>query len=99
LLRHPSALSYRIDTVPPVPPVLAFIQRHARLDDRDAYSTLNMGAGFALFVDASDASRTVDVAQRVGVGARIAGRVHAGPKELRIEPLGLRFDDHDLQLR
>ena len=99
LLRHPSALSYRIDALPPVPPVLAFIQRHAHLDDREAYSTLNMGAGFALFVDASDASRTVDVAQRTGIGARIAGHVQAGPKELRIEQLGLRFDDHDLQLR
>jgi phosphoribosylformylglycinamidine cyclo-ligase len=35
----------------------------------------------------------------VGIGARIAGSVYAGPKELVIEPLGLRFDDADLQLR
>jgi len=99
LLRHPGAFSYRIDRIPEVPPVLAFIQRHAHLDDRAAYSTLNMGAGFALFVAASDAARTVEVAQRAGIGARIAGSVQAGSKELLIEPLGLRFDDHDLQLR
>jgi len=99
LLRHPGHLSYRIHTLPPVPPVLAFVQRHAQLGDREAYSTLNMGAGFALFVAAEDAARTVEVAQHAGIGARIAGSVHAGAKELLIEPLGLRFDDADLQLR
>jgi phosphoribosylformylglycinamidine cyclo-ligase len=99
LLRHAAPLSYRIHTVPAVPPVLAFIQRHAQLNDREAYSTLNMGAGFALFVAAGDAARTVEVAQRCGIGARIAGNVGAGPKELVIEPLGVRFSDDDLQLR
>src|SRR6218665_1934581 len=52
LLRHPSALTYRIHTLPPKTPVLAFIQQQAGQDDREAYSTLNMGAGFAIFVKA-----------------------------------------------
>ena len=99
LLRHASALTYRIHTVPPVPPVLAFIRQHAGHDEREAYSTLNMGAGFALFVDAKDAERTVAVAQAQGVGARVAGVVEAGPKQLIIEPLGLTFGDDALQLR
>jgi len=58
-----------------------------------------MGAGFALFVAAADAERTVETAQQLGIGACIAGGVHAGSKELLIEPLALRFDDGDLQLR
>ncbi|HEX6721845.1 MAG TPA: AIR synthase related protein [Burkholderiaceae bacterium] len=99
LLRHPGTFSYQIHSVPDVPPVLAFIQRHAQLDDREAYSTLNMGAGFALFVAERDAQRTVEVAQGLGVGARVAGHVVAGRKELVIEPLGLRFDGGDLRLR
>lgn len=99
LLRHPSACTYRVHTVPEVPPVLRFIQQHCGLDDREAYSTLNMGAGFALFVASADAQRTVEVARASGVGARIAGTVEAGPKQLLIEPLGLRFGDDDLQLR
>ena len=52
LMRHPAAFTYRIDALPPVPPVLQFIQRHAAIDDREAYGNLNMGAGFALFVAA-----------------------------------------------
>jgi phosphoribosylformylglycinamidine cyclo-ligase len=49
LLRH-RALTYRIHTVPPVPPVLRFMPAAAGRgqDDREAYGTLNMGAGFAL---------------------------------------------------
>ena len=99
LLRHPSTLTYRIHTLPPVPAVLRFIQTHTQQDDREAYSTLNMGAGFALFVAADDAQRCVEVAQAQGIGARIAGVVEAGPKRLLIEPLDIVFGDDALQLR
>ncbi|MCK7497696.1 MAG: hypothetical protein MZW92_48140 [Comamonadaceae bacterium] len=93
LLRHPARLTYRIHTLPPVPPVLRFIQQHAGIDDREAYGTLNMGAGFALFVAAgrgrarawrSRAAQGVD-----GLGRRRASR--PAPKQLLIEPLGLAF--------
>ena len=99
LLRHPRELGYRIHTVPPVPPVLRFIQAQAGQDDAEAYGTLNMGAGFALFVPAADAERTVAVARSVGVPAWVAGEVQAGPKQLLIEPLGIRFGGDELALR
>ena len=99
LLRHPKAFTYRITAVPPVPPVLKFIQAHAKQDDREAYSTLNMGAGFALFLPAAQAAQAYQVAEDLGIGACIAGRVESGPKQLLIEPLGIRFGDDDLQLR
>ncbi len=99
LLRHAKTLTYRIHTLPPMPPVLSFIQQQARQDDEEAYGTLNMGAGFALFVAAADAERTVQVAQAQGVGARVAGTVEAGAKQLLIEPLGLRYGGDALQLR
>jgi phosphoribosylformylglycinamidine cyclo-ligase len=99
LLRHPAVHTYRIHTVPPVPPVLKFIQEHAQQNNLEAYSTLNMGAGFALFVKAADALKTVEVARALGVGAWLAGEIHAGPKKLLIEPLGIEFGDDALQLR
>jgi phosphoribosylformylglycinamidine cyclo-ligase len=99
LLRHPSALTYRITKVPPVPPVLAFIQQHAGQDDAEAYGTLNMGAGFALFVAAADAEATVAVARAQGVDAWVAGHVESGPKRLLIEPLGVSWGEDALQLR
>lgn len=99
LLRHPAALTYRIHSVPEVTPVLRFIQQQANQDDREAYSTLNMGAGFALFVKAADAERTVEIARAQGIHALVAGTVEAGPKKLLIEPLGIEFGDDALQLR
>lgn len=99
LLRHPSSLTYRIHTVPPKTPVLAFIQKEAGQDDREAYSTLNMGAGFAIFVKAEDAERTAQVARDCGIEAWVAGTVEAGEKQLLIEPLGIRFSEDDLALR
>jgi len=99
LLRHPKPLRYRVHTLPEVPPVLTFIQRHAQQDDSEAYGTLNMGAGFALFVPSDQAKRAVDISAANGVAATLAGVVEAGEKELLIEPLGLRFAADDLQLR
>ena len=99
LLRHPKTLAYRIHTVPPVPSVLRTIQQLAQHDDAEAYGTFNMGAGFALFVPASDAERTVAVARACGVAAWVAGAVEAGEKQLVIEPLGVTFGGDALQLR
>jgi phosphoribosylformylglycinamidine cyclo-ligase len=99
LLRHPRPFTYRVHTVPPVPPVLEFIARHAGHDAAQAYGTLNMGAGFALFVPAQAAVRAVAVAEGCGVAAWVAGRVEEGPKRLVVEPLSLQFDADALALR
>jgi phosphoribosylformylglycinamidine cyclo-ligase len=99
LLRHPKALTYRVHTLPPVPPVLRFLQQQAGMDDAEAYGTLNMGAGFALFVHADDAERAVAVARAQGIAAWVAGRVESGPKQLFIEPLGVHWGAGELQLR
>jgi phosphoribosylformylglycinamidine cyclo-ligase len=73
LLRHPGRFTYRIHTVPPVPPVLSFIQQQAGQDDREAYGTLNMGAGFALFVPPTTPSARWRWRGLQGV-ARLGGR-------------------------
>lgn len=99
LLRHPKALTYRIHTLPPKTAVLDFMQRECGLDDREAYSTLNMGAGFAIFVKAADAQRTAEIARACGIDAWVAGTVEAGEKQLLIEPLAIRFGADDLALR
>ena len=99
LLRHPGQFTYRIHTVPPVTPVLKFMQEHAKQDDREAYSTLNMGAGFAIFVPAEQAAKVVEISKACGIDAWVAGQLEEGEKQLLIEPLNIRFSDDDLQLR
>ena len=99
LMRHRGDFVYRIHTLPDVPPVLKFIQTEAKMSDRDAYGTFNMGAGFALFVAAEDAERTAAAARKTGVDAWVAGTVEAGDKKLIIEPLGIEYEGDELGLR
>ena len=94
LLRHPAEHRYRIHTVPEVTPVLKFIQQHAHQDDREAYSTLNMGAGFAIFVR----GRRRAAHRRGRAGARHRGaRCRAGRS--RSEGTADRAAGHPLRQR
>jgi phosphoribosylformylglycinamidine cyclo-ligase len=99
LMRHPAAFTYRIHTLQPVPPVLRFIQQHAGLSDAEAYGTLNMGAGFALFLEAAQAGRAVALAAGCGLKAWVAGTVEAGAKQVVIEPLEVSFGGEQLTVR
>jgi phosphoribosylformylglycinamidine cyclo-ligase len=99
VMRHPGAFTYRFNNVGAVPPVLTYLQRAARMTDAEAYGTFNMGAGFALYVAAADAEKTVAVARKAGVHAWIAGAVEAGPKSVVIDPIGVTFTDADMHLR
>ena len=99
LMRHPKALTYRITAVPDKTAILAYIQKACQMDDHEAYGTLNMGAGFALYLPADQAERAVEVARSVGIDALVAGRVEEGPKRVVIEPLGVEFSGEELQLR
>ena len=99
LMRHRAEFTYRIRRLPEVPAVLSFLRREAALDARTAYATFNMGAGFAVFVPAEDAERTVAVARKAGVESWVAGSVEAGPRKLVIEPLEVEYDGSELGVR
>ena len=99
LMRHPGDFTYRMHTLPPVPRVLEFMQREGRLDAREAYGSLNMGAGFALFLPPDKAAAAIAAARSVGIEAWNAGVVEPGPKQVVIEPLNLGFAADELQLR
>ncbi len=99
LMRHPAELKYRVRRIPPVPPVLEFLQAQGGMSARDAYGTFNMGAGFALFVARADVAATIAAAGRAGLAAWHAGDVETGAKSLVLEPLGVEYAASDLHLR
>lgn len=98
LMRPNKELSYRVERLPPVPPVLSFLVEHAGLDPQAAYSTFNMGCGFALYCAGGDGERIVDIATGLGLEALVAGRVEPGPRQVLLEPLGVRFASDRLEL-
>ena len=99
LMRHPGAFTYRMHTVPPVPAVLRFLQREGALADSEAYGSLNMGAGFALFLAPQQVDAALAAARCAGIDAWAAGVVEAGPRRVIIDPLGLEYGAHELALR
>jgi phosphoribosylformylglycinamidine cyclo-ligase len=99
LMRHTGEFTYRMHSLPKVPEVLAFMQREGQMDAREAYGSLNMGAGFALFVPQSDVGKTLAAAQSVGVPAWACGAVESGPRRVLIEPLGIEYAADELALR
>jgi phosphoribosylformylglycinamidine cyclo-ligase len=98
LMRPQRPLSYRIERLPPVPTVLGFLVEHAGLDAQAAYSTFNMGSGYALYCAAGEGAQIVSMAARLGLDALVAGRVEDGEREVVLEPLGVRFAGERLEL-
>lgn len=99
LMRARHDVTYVLGALPEVPEVLRFIVDRLGMDDREAYGTFNMGAGFAVYCRPEAAAAVVEVATEVGLGATIAGRVEAGEKKVVLETLGVEFGSEDLQLR
>jgi phosphoribosylformylglycinamidine cyclo-ligase len=99
LMRHAAAFTYRMHAIPAVPEVLSFMQHEGRMDAREAYGSLNMGAGFALFVAPSDVAATLAAVRTAGVEAWACGKVEPGPRRVIIEPLRLEFAADELTLR
>jgi phosphoribosylformylglycinamidine cyclo-ligase len=98
LMRPSRALTYRIRELPPVPPVLAFLVEHAALDAAAAYSTFNMGSGYALYCRPGQGEQIVALAAQLGHDARVAGSVEEGPRRVVIEPVDVTFESSQLEL-
>jgi ABC-type multidrug transport system fused ATPase/permease subunit len=78
--------------VPAKTPVLAFMQRECGLDDHEAYGTLNMGAGFALYLEAEDADRAVADRPRPAASRPSSPATSKpAPNACVIEPAGRQF--------
>ncbi len=98
LMRPPQEFSYRIERLPPVPPVLDLLVAEAGLDAHAAYSTFNMGSGYALYCAAGAGAQAVAIARELGFDALVAGRVEAGPRRVIVEPIDVVYEGDELQL-
>jgi phosphoribosylformylglycinamidine cyclo-ligase len=98
LMRSPKELVYRVAELPEVPEVLAFLVEQAGLGRREAYSTFNMGVGYALYCAPGAGEQLVRIAGRLGLKALVAGRVEEGAREVILEPVGVRFAGSELEL-
>ena len=87
LMRANRDLTYWLDKLPPVPPVLSFMADRFEMTDQEAYSTFNMGAGLAVFVAAGSARRVLDAAEKCSIQGLRAGVVKEGLRRVVLEPV------------
>lgn len=99
LMRSSLELTYVVERLPDVPPVLAHLVDAAGMGVEEAYGTFNMGAGFAFYVAPGDAARALAVTAELGFSLLDAGRVERGPRRVVVEPLGLTFAGEALTIR
>src|SRR4029077_2813258 len=98
LMRPAQPPTHRIERLPQVPEVLDFLVAEARLEPHAAYSTFNMGSGYALYCAAGAGEAWVRTAGGRGLSARVAGRVEEGARQVILEPVGVRFEGGELEL-
>ncbi|MCO5316074.1 MAG: AIR synthase-related protein [Solirubrobacterales bacterium] len=98
LMRPTRDFTYRITALPEVPEVLGFMVREAGMDDHAAYSTFNMGCGYAVYARPGSSGEICEIAAELGLDAMPAGRVESGPRRVLIEPKDLAFTTGELDL-
>lgn len=98
LMRPSRPLTYRIHSLPAVPPVLEFMVGHASLTPEAAYSTFNMGVGYAVYCGSGAGDAVVEHARAAGLAASVAGVVEDGPRSVILEPVGVTYRDDDMDL-
>lgn len=99
IMRADEALRYEITNVPEVPEVLQLLVSTSGMSPSEAYSTLNMGAGYVVIVSPEDLDEAIHVARETGHDGVVAGEVAEGQRALAIPSLGIEYRDDDFQLR
>ncbi|MGI8424164.1 MAG: AIR synthase related protein [Chloroflexota bacterium] len=99
LMRAERDLTYRVHTLPELPPVMSFLQNGLPVSHAEAYGTFNMGAGFALFVGHQDRASAMVAARAAGFALLHAGIVERGPRRVILEPIEVTYDATTLHLR
>jgi phosphoribosylformylglycinamidine cyclo-ligase len=82
LMRPSRDLGYLITKLPDVPEVLAFMVERAGMSPEAAYSTFNMGCGYAIYCGPGAGDRVVAIATELGFRAHVAGEVAPGPRRV-----------------
>lgn len=100
LMRANRPFRYIIKEVPDILPVFEAIQEYGPVSDYEAYSNLNMSAGFALYVPILDVDKVIDVAKLCGFKALHAGHIEKSHKrEVIILPKDVRYAESTLKVR
>lgn len=98
LMRPKRPFTYEIDALPEVPEVLSFLSGQADMTAFAAYSTFNMGCGFAIYCARGSGQTVVDIAQGLDLKAHIAGGVKEGRRRVMLKEIGVTYESSEMDL-
>jgi phosphoribosylformylglycinamidine cyclo-ligase len=98
LMRPRRELTYRVRWLPEVPEVLSFLAEHADMTAAAAYTTFNMGCGYAVYCAAREGDEVVRLATGLGLSAAVAGVVEEGPRQVVLEPVDVVYESGEMDL-
>jgi len=98
LMRPRRELTYRVRRLPEVPEVLAFLVERTEMSSAAAYSTFNMGCGYAVYCARGSGERVVAAASELGLPASVAGSVEEGARRVILEEIDVVFESGDMDL-
>jgi phosphoribosylformylglycinamidine cyclo-ligase len=98
LMRPRRELTYTVARLPEVPEVLEFLVARTDMSPAAAYSTFNMGCGFAVYCAPGSGEEVVRIASGLGLSASVAGAVEEGPRRVVLDQIGVVFESGDLDL-
>jgi phosphoribosylformylglycinamidine cyclo-ligase len=98
LMRPRRELTYRIAWLPEVPEVLSFLVEQAGMSAAAAYTTFNMGCGFAVYCAAGAGEEAVRLATEAGLSAGVAGVVEEGSRRVVLEPVDVVYESGEMDL-
>jgi phosphoribosylformylglycinamidine cyclo-ligase len=64
-----------LDSMPERQEIFKLIQKHAKISDREMYSTFNMGVGLCVVVPKGTEDTVIDIFRRHGMRSDIIGRI------------------------
>ena len=98
LMRPRRELTYRVTWLPEVPEVLSFLVEQANMTPAAAYTTFNMGCGFAVYCAAGAGEEVARLATAMGLSAGVAGVVEEGPRRVVLEPVDVVYESGEMDL-
>jgi phosphoribosylformylglycinamidine cyclo-ligase len=98
LMRPRRELTYAVAGLPEVPEVLEFLVEQTGMSRAAAYSTFNMGCGFAVYCPNGAGEDVVAIASALGLRANVAGRIEKGPRRVVLDEVGVVFESGDMDL-
>jgi phosphoribosylformylglycinamidine cyclo-ligase len=98
LMRPRRELTYDITRLPEVPEVLTFLVDQAGMSLAEAYSTFNMGCGFAVYCARGSGGEAVRLASELGLRAHVGGTVTEGPRRVVLHEIDVVFESGDMDL-